>query len=178
MLTKGAIESGQNPWAHPVVLVLKKDGPLRFCVDYRKVINATQFDAYPLLCIDETFKALSGTKFFSLLRPVSNLAAFHFRIGLYLWNVMPFRLTNAPSIFERLMKSVLCHLQWKICLFYPDVIDIFCKSESELLYRMDMAFSRLRMANLKLKPKKCKLFTRRTEFPGHILSEAGIRCQS
>ena len=71
MLTKGVIEQGQSPWASPVVLVRKKDGSLRFCADYRKVNNVTQFDANSLPRIDETLEALSGAKFFSTLDLIS-----------------------------------------------------------------------------------------------------------
>ena len=67
MLEKGAVEPGQSPWASPVVLVRKKDGSLRFCVDYRKLNNVTHFDVYPLPRVNETLEALDGSKFFTTL---------------------------------------------------------------------------------------------------------------
>lgn len=186
MIDKGVIEQGQSPWASPVVLVRKKDGTLRFCVDYRRLNEKTEFDAYPLPRIDETLEALSGAKFFSTLDLLSGYwqvgltpearlkSAFCVRSGLYLWNVMPFGLCNAPSTFERLMESVLQNLQWSTCLIYLDDVVIFGRSEEELIQRMDTVFERLRAAGLKLKPRKCHLFARRTDYLGHVISADGI----
>ena len=159
MLDKGAIESGSSPWASPVVLVKKKDGHIRFCVDYRRLNELTEFDAYPLPRIDETFEALSGALYFSTLDLLSGYwqvgltsdaqlkSAFCVRSGLYLWNVMPFGLCNAPPTFERLMETVLSGLQWKSCLIYLDDVVIFARTEEELLERMDDVFQRLGDAN-------------------------------
>ena len=186
MLDKGVIEPGQSPWASPVVLVKKKDGSLRFCVDYRRLNSVTEFDAYPLPRIDETLEALGGARFFSTLDLISGYwqvgltpearlkSAFCVRGGLFLWNVMPFGLCNAPSTFERLMETVLTGLQWKSCLVYLDDVVIFGRDEQELLDRMDEVFSRLKEAGLKLKPKKCKLFAKEISYLGHVISAGGI----
>ena len=186
MLEKGVIEPGQSPWASPVVLVKKKDGSVRFCVDYRRLNSVTQFDAYPLPRIDETFEALSGARFFTTLDLLSGYwqvgltpearlkSAFVVRSGLYLWNVMPFGLCNAPSTFERLMETVLRGLQWQSCLVYLDDVVVFGRTEDELLQRMDEVFTRLSAAGLKLKPRKCCLFARKTDYLGHVISERGI----
>ena len=186
MLEKGVAEPGQSPWASPVVLVRKKDGSIRFCVDYRRLNAVTQFDAYPLPRIDETFEALSGSRYFTTLDLLSGYwqvgltesarikSAFTVRGGLYLWNVMPFGLCNAPSTFERLMESVLQGLQWKTCLVYLDDVVIFASTEAEMLKRMDEVFTALSTARLKLKPRKCILFARQTDYLGHVISERGV----
>ena len=186
MLEKGVIEPGTSPWSSPVVLVRKKDGTVRFCVNYRQLNAVTQFDAYPLPRIDETLEALGGAKFFSTLDLLSGYwqvgltddarlkSAFTVRGGLYLWNVMPFGLSNAPGTFELLMVTVLQGLHWNACLVYLDDIVIFGRTEEELLQRMDIVFDRLRAAGLKLKPSKCHLFARSIDYLGHVISENGI----
>ena len=87
---------------------------------------------------------------------------------------MPFGLCNAPSIFERLMETVLSSLQWKSCLVYLDDVVSFGCDEQELLDRMDEVFSCLKEAGLKLKPKKYKLFAKEINYLGHMISAGGI----
>jgi hypothetical protein len=186
MLKAGVIEPGQSPWASPVVLVRKKDGSVRFCVDYRRLNAATCFDAYPLPRIDETLEALGGTRYFSTLDLISGYwqvglteearkkTAFITRNGLFLWNVMPFGLCNAPATFERLMETVLRGLQWRQCLVYLDDVIVFAKTEDEMLERLDTVFGRLLAAGLKFKSRKCALFARQTEYLRHVVSEKGI----
>jgi transposase InsO family protein len=187
MLDKGVIERGQSPWASPVVLVKKKDGSVRFCVDYRKLNAATTFDAYPLPRIDETLESLGGAKWFTTLDLLSGYwqvgltpeaklkSAFCVRSGLYLWNVMPFGLCNAPGTFERLMEEVLQGLQWASCLVYLDDVVIFGKDKQQLLQRMHLVFERLQRAGLKVKPKKCKFFQKETEYLGHVICGDGVK---
>lgn len=94
-------------------------------------------------------------------------AAFVTSGGLYEWNVMPFRLYNAPSTFARLMELVLKGLHWKICLIYLDMIVMVPTFEEEL-ERLKQVFERLAHAGLKLKPKKCFLFRKRVSYLGHV----------
>ena len=186
MLEKGVAKPGQSPWASPVILVRKKDGSVRFHVDYRRLNAVTQFDAYPLPRIDETFKALGRSHYFTTLDLLSGYwqigltelakikSAFTVRGGLYLWNVMLFGLCNAPSTFKRLMESVLQGLQWKTCLICLDDVVIFASTDAEMLKRMDEVFTALSTARLKLKPRKCILFVRQTNYLGHVISKRGV----
>ena len=132
MLKKKVIRLFASPWAFPIVLVQKKDGSTRFCVDYRKVNQVTRKDAYPLPREDDTLGTLSGTKWFSTLDLISGYwqvevkekdrdkTAFCMSDGLFELIVMPFVLCNVPATFQRLMDLVLAGLQWTTCLVYLD----------------------------------------------------------
>ena len=186
MLESGVIDRSESPWASNVVLVKKKDGTKRFCVDYRKLNHVTIKDAYPIPRIDDSLDTLNGSKWFSTLDLASGYwqveledeakekSAFVVRGGLYCWRVMPFGLCNAPSTFERLMERVLAGLHWKILLVYLDDIIVFANTVTEELERLDVVFSRLREAGLKLKPRKCTLFRRSVLYLGHIVSSDGV----
>jgi len=187
MLKKGIISPSSGPWSAPVVLVKKKDGTTRLCIDYRVLNEVTVKDAYPLPRIDESLDSLSGVTWFSTLDLMSGYwqvemepedrskTAFATRRGLYEFNVMPFGLCNAPGTFERLMETVLAGLQWEICLVYLDDIIIFGRTFEEELDRLRQVFDRLLEAGLKLKPKKCRLFAKEVKYLGHIVSKEGIR---
>lgn len=186
MLKRGVIEPSNSAWASPVVLVTKKDGTPRFCLDYRKLNDCTVKDAYPLPRVDDCIDSLSGAKYFSSLDLNSGFwqvamkpedrekTAFATTMGLYQFTVMSFGLANAPSTFERLMENVLRGLQWEQCLLYMDDIIIPSKTVREGLERLEHVLQRLQMANLKLKPSKCSLFQTEVIFLGHIVSESGI----
>ena len=145
MLQKNVVSPSTSPWALPIVLVHKKDGSTRFCIDYRKVNSLTRKDAYPIPKIDKTLNTLAGAKLFSTLDLRSGYwqvqvnpehwekTAFCTSEGLLEFNVMPFGLCNAPATFQRLMDSVLTGLHWKTCLVYIDGIIVVGKSSDEYL---------------------------------------------
>ena len=183
------IEPAASPWASNVVLVKKKDGSLRFCVDYRRIDAITYKDSYPLPHIDNCLNALSGSSWFSTLDlrsgyyniPIAeqdrDKSAFVTRRGCYRYTVMPFGMTCAPSVFQRLMDCVLSGLSYITCLVYLDDIIIFSRTFDEHITRLDEVFERIRKANLKLKTSKCSLCQRQVEFLGHIVSGSGIAMQ-
>ena len=186
MMEKGVIEDSNSPWASPVVLVRKKDGTLRYCIDYRKLNAVTVKDSYPLPRIDDSLDSLGKAKYFSTLDLASGYwqigldedakrkSAFCTTSGLYQFKVMPFGLTNAPATFQRLMERVLGGLQWQICLVYIDDVIVFSETVEEHLASLSEIFTRLGQAGLKLKPKKCHLFRRRVKYLGHEVSAEGI----
>ena len=152
MLKQKVIEPSSSAWASPVVLVKKKDGSVRFCVDYRCLNDVTEKDAYPLPRVDDNLDALAGAQLFSTLDLASGYwqvemdpqdaekTAFCTRYGLYQWRVMPFGLCNAPSTFERLMEKVLSGLQWKVALLYLDDIIVFSSTVEQQLERLRLVF--------------------------------------
>ena len=186
MLARDVVEVSDSPWGSPIVLVKKKDGSYRYCIDYRKVNKISVKDAYPLPRPDDCFDALYGSAWFSTLDLCSGYwqveldpedrpkTAFITRSGLFQFKVLPFGLCNATATFERLMELVMQGLQWKICLIYLDDIIVYGKTFEEELERLREVFLRLRKANLKLKMKKCELFRPNMSFLGHIVSKEGI----
>ena len=186
MLENGIIRESTSSWASPIVVVKKKNNKLRFCVDYRKVNACTEQDKYPLPLIADIFDSLEGSKYFSSLDLASGYwqmevaeedkkkTAFISKHGLYEFNRMPFGLTNAPASFQRLMNKVLKNENGKFVVVYLDDINIYSKSFEEHLEHLEIVFSRLRQAGLKLGKDKCSFAKTQLEFLGHIVRRDGL----
>ena len=169
MLDQGVIQPTSSPWASPIVLVKKKDGSMRFCVDYRQLNAITKLDVYPLPRIDDTLDVLAGARLFTTLDLASGYwqvsldpaarekTAFVTHAGLYEFEVMPFGLCNAPATFQRLMEVVLAGLTRNQCFVYLDDILIISRTWEEHLGNLQLVFDRLRSAGLRLRPKKMHL---------------------
>ncbi|GFT60659.1 transposon Tf2-9 polyprotein [Trichonephila clavipes] len=186
MLDEGIIQPSESPWSSPIVLVRKKDGSWRFCVDYRKLNNVTKKDVYPLPRIDDTLDCLKGAMFFSSMDLRSGYwqieideadrekTAFITPEGLYEFKVMPFGLCNAPATFERMMDNLLRHFKWTMCLCYLDDIIVFSETFEDHLIRLRLVLKCLQEAGLKLNSKKC-LFAAQVKILGHLVSSNGVR---
>ena len=190
MLDHGIIEPASSPWASNIVLVRKKDGTYRCCIDYRQLNSVTRRDAYPLPRIDSCLDTMVGAHWFSTFDLRASYhqvkvtdedmdkTAFICPKGMFRYRNMPFGLCNAGATFQRLMDVVLSGLNLDICLVYLDDIVTFSKTVEEHLERLDAVFSRLRQAGLKRKPEKCKFFQKSVTFLGHEISDQGIgTCQ-
>jgi hypothetical protein len=186
MVADGIVEATTSEWASNVVLARKKDGTMRFCVDYRSLNEKTKEDSYPLPRVDECLEALNGASWFTTLDLRSGYhqvameprdadkTAFVTRKGVFRWKVMPFGLCNAPATFQRLVDIVLSGLNFEICLVYLDDVIIFADNLEQFLERLEQVLRRLREAKLKLKPRKCRLLRKKVEFLGHIVTPEGV----
>src|SRR6266498_3819471 len=181
MLKEGIIKKSKSPWASPVVLVSKKDGSIRFCVDYKKVNDLTIVDAHPLPIVNDTVDKIGGKKYYTSIDLASNywqveidensqdIIAFVTPWGLYQFNVMLFGLTNAPATFQRLMNYVLHDYLNDFVVVYLDDILICSDTFKEHLAHLRKVFIKLQEANLVIKLKKCKFGQRKIKFLGHTI---------
>ena len=185
-MLENVIKPSSSPWASPVVLVRKKDGSLRFCIDYRKLNHVTTKDAYPLPRVDDTLNALAGSQWFTTLDLLSGYwqvevaekdkgkTAICTTEGLYEFNVMPFGLCNAPATFQRLMDLVLAGLDWTRCLVFIDDLVIQGATFGSHLQNLRAVFQKLRDSNLRVKPSKCSFLRTKVNFLGHVVSRDGV----
>ncbi|XP_028301871.1 uncharacterized protein LOC114462925 [Gouania willdenowi] len=186
MLTSGVVRESASPWAAPIVLVKKKDGSWRFCVDYRKLNALTHKDACPLPRIEEALTELKSARWYSTLDLASGYwqvemhpldrekTAFTTPFGLYEFNRMPFGLCNAPATFQRLMQRCLGNLVNDSLLIYLDDVIVFSPDFSSHLRHLEEVFQCLHNHGLKLQPAKCHLFQREVTYLGHVISEHGV----
>ncbi|KAK3709629.1 hypothetical protein QZH41_010093, partial [Actinostola sp. cb2023] len=186
LLQKGIIKPSKSDYASPIVLVRKKSGALRMCVDYRKLNAKTKRDAYPLPRIEESLDALKGAKYFSTIDLASaynqvevdprdrHKTAFTTPMGLYEFNRMPFGLQNAPATFQRLMQGVFREDLLQKLMVYLDDIIVFSPTIEEHLIRLKVVFRKLSEHGLKIEPTKCQFFGNEVTYLGHVVSADGV----
>ena len=186
MEKRGIIRKSKSPWASPVVIVDKKDGTQRFCVDYRGLNKVTKIDRYPLPHIDELLETFRTAHWFTTLDLASGYwqvemnetdkekMAFITHKGLYEFNVMPFGLCNVPGTFQRLMNFVLQDFLGKFVAVYLDDIIIYSRTFEQHIDHLRLVFETLRTATLKIKLKKGFFCFPNIAFLGHIIGRDGI----
>ncbi|XP_042563837.1 uncharacterized protein LOC122132932 isoform X2 [Clupea harengus] len=186
MLDGGVVRESSSPWAAPVVLVKKKDGSWRFCVDYRKLNAVTHKDAYPLPRVEESLTNLKKAEWYSTLDLASGYwqvevhptdrekTAFATPLGLYEFERMPFGLCNAPATFQRLMQRCLGGQVHDFLLIYLDDIILYSPDFHSHIGHLEQVFSKLQDHGLKLQPTKCHLFQRSVQYLGHVVSQGGV----
>ena len=185
MLDGGAIRPSQSPWCNAVVLVRKKDGSLRFCIDFCRLNARTKKDTYPLPRMQETMESIMGARHFSCMDLKSGFWQVQmdeesrqytaFTVGsmcVYEFLRMPYRLCNAPATFQRLMQNCLGELNLMYALIYLDDVIVYSKTEEEHLVRLHTMLERFMEHGLKLKPSKCNFFRTEISYLGHKVSVA------
>uniref|UniRef100_A0A3B1JYN6 Gypsy retrotransposon integrase-like protein 1 n=1 Tax=Astyanax mexicanus TaxID=7994 RepID=A0A3B1JYN6_ASTMX len=186
LLQAGIIRESESPFSSPIVVVRKKNGDVRLCIDYRKLNLQTVKDAYALPNLEETFSTLTGSKWFSVLDLKSGYyqieveetdkpkTAFVCPLGFWEFNRMPQGITNAPSTFQRLMEKCMSGMNLKEVLVFLDDLIVFSKTLEEHEVRLLKVLNRLKEYGLKLSPTKCKFFQTSVRYLGHIVSQDGV----
>ena len=188
MLDGGAIHPSQSPWCNAVILVRKKDGGLRFCIDFRRLNRRTKKDAFPLPRMQETMESMVGARLFSTMDLKSGFWQVKMAkecqqyttftvgsMGVYEFLRMPYGLCNAPATFQRLMQNCLGELNLTYALIYLDDVIVFSSMEEDHIHRLRVVFSRFMEHGLKLKPSKCHFLQDEITFLGHQISAEGMR---
>jgi len=186
-LAKGFIRPSKSPAAYPVLFQRKKDGSLRFCVDYRKLNEVTVKDSYPLPLYNLFFEEIRGSNYFTKLdlKAAYNLVlirkgdeyktAFRTRRGQYEYLVMPFGLTNAPAVFQRFINFVLNDFINKFVVVYLDDILIYSRTLEEHKEHVKAVLKALKENHLLVNLEKCLFHVKELEFLGHVISGKFIK---
>lgn len=188
LLQNNIIRESTSPYASPVLLVKKKTGDYRMCVDYRRLNAVTVKDKYPLPLIDEQIDKLGGDNLFYITLdlasgfyqvPMANdsieKTAFITPESHFEFLRMPFGLSNSPSVFQRLINNVLGDLKNSVAFPYIDDIIIPCTSFEEGLSRLNSVLTKFREHKLTLKLSKCAFFKTTIEYLGREISKDGVR---
>ena len=184
MLSAGIITPSTSAWSFPVVIATKKDGKPRFCVDYRTLNQVMKPDRWPLPKIEVIFDDFEGANVFSTLDLFSGywqvrmaaqckeVTTFVCRYGTFKFEVMPFGLMNAPSIFQRMMDLI-----FRNCPFvraYLDDVVVFSADLKEHIEHLCAVFATIAKHGLKLKVSKCSFAHSKIKLLGHVIDADGI----
>lgn len=187
MIEADIVCESNSQYASPILLVKKKTGEKRLCIDYRALNNKTKKEHYPLPLIDDQLDMLAGNSLFITLDcasgyyqlPIADSSqdktAFVTPDGQYQFKRMPFGLANAPSVFQRAMNKILAKSKVDFAIIFMDDILIPAKSFNEGLERLGKVLELLSEAGLTLKLKKCNFFFKEIDFLGFQVSGQGIR---
>jgi len=191
MLDKGVVSPSHSPWSSPVVLVPKKSENgvprYRFCLDFRSLNAVIKYDSYLLYRFEETTSTLSGSKYFSLLDCYSGFWQINIHeeqqektafsvpsLGYYRFNRLPYRLSNSPASFQRLMDLILKNLTRADCWVFIDDVTVYSDTTEEHAKRLSDIFERCRRANLQLQPQESVFAKAKVTYLGFELSYRGI----
>jgi transposase InsO family protein len=187
MLDLGVVEPSRSPWSSPILLVPKKDKTYRFCVDYRKLNQATERDAYPLPYVSQTLDKLRDARYLTSL----DIKSAYWQIpmaessrpytaftvpgrGLFQFRRLPFGLHNAPATWQRFIDQVLgADLEPKVFVYLDDII-IVTQTFEEHLETLQEVLKRLRDAGLSLSRDKCQFCREELRFLGYVVNKQGL----
>uniref|UniRef100_A0A8C6PS61 ribonuclease H n=1 Tax=Nothobranchius furzeri TaxID=105023 RepID=A0A8C6PS61_NOTFU len=186
LFDSGVIRESDSAFASPIVVARKKNGSVRLCIDYRKLNLQTIKDAYALPKLEDTFSALAGSRWFTVLDLKSGYyqiemeekdkakTAFVCPLGFWEFNRMPQGITNAPSTFQRLMEKCMGELNLReVLVFIVDVI-VVAPTLEEHETRLMKVLTRLKDFGLKLSLEKCMFFQTSVKYLGHVVFQAGV----
>ncbi|KAL6491410.1 hypothetical protein MHYP_G00017550 [Metynnis hypsauchen] len=186
LLQAGIIKDSRSPYASPIVVVRKKNGTVRMCIDYRLLNSRTVPDQYTTPCIEDALNALTGSQWFSVLDLRSGYyqiamseedkekTAFLCPLGFFQFERMPQGITGAPATFQRLMEKAVGDMNLLQVLVYLDDLIIFGKTLEEHEERLLKVLDRLGEVGLKLSVDKCQICLPRVKYLGHIVSADGV----
>ena len=186
MLEHGYIRPSKSPYGAPVLFAPKKDGGLRFCIDYRWLNKKTIRNQYPLPLPEEMYDRLGGSKVFSKIDLRSGYwqvplreedipkTAFKTRWGLFEYTMVPFGVTNAPAQFMNLMHDVLRDFLDRFVLVFLDDVLVYSRSVEDHADHLRQVFQKLRDWQLYAKASKCQIQTKTIEFLGQQVTSEGM----
>jgi hypothetical protein len=186
MLQKGLIRPSTSAFSSPVLLVKKKDGSFRFCVDYRYLNTLTLKSRFPIPIFDQLVDELSGASWFSTLDLISGYhqvrmkqgeehkTAFQTHHGHFEFLVMPFGLSGSPGTFQNAMNTSLAPLLRKCVIVFFDDILVYSHTLDDHVAHLTAVLTILRQDHWHVKPSKCSFAKRQISYLGHIISELGV----
>ncbi|KAI2647664.1 Retrovirus-related Pol polyprotein from transposon 17.6 [Labeo rohita] len=188
MLKLGIIEPSRSAWSSPIVMVPKPDGSLRFCNDFRRLNEVSEFDSYPMPHVDELLERLGRARFISTLdltkgywqvtltKSAKPKTAFSTPSGHWQYRTLPFGLHGAPATFQRMMDVLLRPHQSYAAAYLDDVV-IHSETWEEHLGWLRRVLTELRRAGLTANPRKCHLALAEAQYLGFQVGRGLIRPQ-
>ncbi|CAM5082570.1 unnamed protein product, partial [Eretmochelys imbricata] len=186
LAANGIITESRSPYASPIVVVRKKNGKIRMCIDYRTLNSRTVVDQYTMPRVQDALDCLLGSQWFSVLDLRSGYyqiplgeedkekTAFICPLGFYQFERMPQGISGAPATFQRLMERVVGDMNLLQVLVYLDDLIVFGRTLEEHEERLLKVLDRLEDYGLKLSIDKCQFCRTSVKYVGHIVSQEGV----